>query len=71
MKIIGTMLKKRNEDTGIGKVGQELLGRSPKSYMLGQKTVPLPNVPALLPHLLTVENPLKSSHKSSVRKSHF
>ena len=65
------MLKKRNEDTGIAKVGQELLGRSPKPYMLGQKTVPLPNVPALPPHLMTVTNQLTSSHKSSVRKSHF
>ena len=34
------MLKKRNEDTGIAKVGQELLGRSPKPYMLGQKNRP-------------------------------
>ena len=65
------MLKKRNEDTLIAKVGQELLGRSPKPYMLGQKTVPLPSVPALPSHLMTVGNRLKSAHKSSARKSHF
>ena len=49
-KIIGTILKTRNEDVGNAEVGQTLLGRSQKPYMLGQTTVPLPNVPVPHPH---------------------
>ena len=44
------MLKKRNEDARIAKIRQELLGRPPKPYMLGKKTVSLPNVPATPSH---------------------